>query len=154
MSRMRASTDYAGHFAFVLPATTLNKLKGKKILYSVSRSDGKLMYQHSQPIEPVAGDRKMTLTTINRAMAYPWLRQTKSAPSSRAEKPKKPKETPARYLGNSSTKETHHLRNIKKNCQIDEIAEAHRVQFKTQKEAQTKGYDFCAYCFGRAKSKR
>ncbi len=60
---------------------------------------------------------------------------------------------PGRYLGNSSKLEIHNLQNIKKNCQIDEITPGHRVPFATQKEATDAGYDFCAYCFGKSKSK-
>jgi hypothetical protein len=59
-----------------------------------------------------------------------------------------------RYLGNSNSKELHDLTKEKPGCQIDEIKAKHRVSFKTQKEALELGYDFCAYCFGKDKSKR
>ena len=39
-------------------------------------------------------------------------------------------------------------------CRIDEIRPDHRVYFNTQREAQAAGYDYCAYCFGKEKSKR
>ena len=64
----------------------------------------------------------------------------------------KKKET--RYLANTSTHEVHDLRNEKKNCRIDQIRFDHSIYFKTQKEATEAGYDFCAYCFGKDKSKR
>lgn len=63
-------------------------------------------------------------------------------------------EKPTRYLGNSAKRELHDLSKITKRCQLDEIRPDHRVYFKTQKEATEAGYDYCAYCFGKEKSKR
>lgn len=59
-----------------------------------------------------------------------------------------------RYLGNSATRELHDLKSQKPACKIDEIRVDHRINFKTQKEALALGYDYCAYCFGKDKSKR
>lgn len=59
-----------------------------------------------------------------------------------------------RYLGNASTRELHDLKNATPRCQVDEIKPEHRVAFKTEKEALAAGYDYCAYCFGKEKSKR
>ena len=58
------------------------------------------------------------------------------------------------YLGNSATRELHDLKNEKKRCQIDAIRFDHRVNFKTPEQAIAAGYDYCAYCFGREKSRR
>lgn len=66
----------------------------------------------------------------------------------------RPTQTGTRYLGNSNSKELHDLKNQQPGCQIDEIKTDHRVNFKTQKEALALGYDYCAYCFGKDKSKR
>ncbi|TQV87756.1 carboxypeptidase-like regulatory domain-containing protein [Aliikangiella coralliicola] len=60
----------------------------------------------------------------------------------------------SRYLGNSATRELHDLKNEKGTCQIDEIRGDHCVRFKSIKESESFGYDFCAYCFGRERSKR
>jgi hypothetical protein len=65
-----------------------------------------------------------------------------------------PAQTETRYLGNSSTRELHDLNNQKSACKIDEIRPDHRVNFKTEKEALALKYDYCAYCFGKDKSKR
>lgn len=59
-----------------------------------------------------------------------------------------------RYLGSSNSKELHDLKNQQPACQIDEIKPDHRVNFKTQKEALALDYGYCAYCFGKDKSKR
>ena len=59
-----------------------------------------------------------------------------------------------RYLGNSSKRELHDLKNITKRCQIDEIPFDRRVNFKTEKEALAAKYDYCAHCFGKEKSRR
>lgn len=63
-------------------------------------------------------------------------------------------EEKTRYLGNSNTREVHDLKKEKKNCRIDNIKFDHRMNFKTRKEAVEAGYDHCAYCFGKGKSKR
>lgn len=59
-----------------------------------------------------------------------------------------------RYLGNSATRELHDLNNEKTGCRIDKMRFDHMVNFKTIKMAEGAGYDFCAYCFGKEKSKR
>lgn len=59
-----------------------------------------------------------------------------------------------RYLGNSSTRELHDLKNEQPGCRIDAIRFDHCVAFKSQKQAIDAGYDYCAYCFGKDKSKR
>jgi hypothetical protein len=66
----------------------------------------------------------------------------------------RPTQPKTRYLGNSNSRELHDLNNQKPACQIDEIRVDHRINFKTQKEAVAMGYDYCAYCFGKEKSKR
>ena len=59
-----------------------------------------------------------------------------------------------RYLGNSHARELHDLQNTKKNCRINQISADHRVFFKTMEDSIRAGYDYCAYCFGKEKSKR
>ncbi|NVJ51461.1 MAG: carboxypeptidase regulatory-like domain-containing protein [Gammaproteobacteria bacterium] len=60
----------------------------------------------------------------------------------------------SRFLGNASTTELHDLENEKASCQINEIRIDRCVRFKSIKEAQALGYDFCAYCFSKQRSKR
>lgn len=59
-----------------------------------------------------------------------------------------------RLLGNSGSRELHNLENEKPGCQIAEIRPDHRFYFQSTDQAEKLGYDFCAYCFGRARSKR
>ena len=59
----------------------------------------------------------------------------------------------SRYLGNSDSKELHDIRNEQRRCQIDQIRADRAIGFKSIAEAEALGYDFCAYCFGKAKSK-
>jgi hypothetical protein len=59
-----------------------------------------------------------------------------------------------RYLGNSQNRELHDLENTKTNCRLDRISADHRVNFASEEEAVKAGYDFCAYCFGKKRSKR
>jgi hypothetical protein len=39
-------------------------------------------------------------------------------------------------------------------CQFSEIVEKNKVKFRTQREAREAGYDACAYCTKRLKSRR
>jgi hypothetical protein len=57
-------------------------------------------------------------------------------------------------LGDSGSRELHDLDNEKPGCQIPEIRPDRRVYFQTTAQAEKLGYDFCAYCFGRQRSKR
>lgn len=66
----------------------------------------------------------------------------------------RPPKTKTRYLGNSNSRELHDLKNQNPACQIDEIKVDHRINFKTRKEALALDYNYCAYCFGKDKSKR
>jgi hypothetical protein len=59
-----------------------------------------------------------------------------------------------RLLGNSGSRELHNLDNEKPGCQIAEIRPDHRFYLRTTDQAEKLGYDFCAHCFGRARSKR
>ena len=56
--------------------------------------------------------------------------------------------------GNSDKRELHDLESKKPRCLINKIRPDHQVYFNSEKEAQAAGYDYCAYCFGKDKSKR
>jgi hypothetical protein len=70
--------------------------------------------------------------------------------------PDKPPDTgkPVRYLGDANKRTVHDLEKVTPRCQVDAIRPDHRTSFKTQKEALAAGYDYCAFCFGKPKSKR
>ena len=59
-----------------------------------------------------------------------------------------------RYLGNVNTRELHDQQKLTPMCRIDAISIDRRYYFSRIEDAQALGYDFCAYCFGRAASKR
>lgn len=59
-----------------------------------------------------------------------------------------------RLLGNSGSRELHDLDNEKPNCQIAEIRPDQRFYIQSVAQAEKLGYDFCAYCFGKSRSKR
>lgn len=59
-----------------------------------------------------------------------------------------------RLLGNSGSRELHDLDNEKPGCQIAEIRPDQRFYFTSTDQAEKLGYDYCAYCFGKARSKR
>lgn len=78
------------------------------------------------------------------------------APSGGVSPAPAPRPPPAhkRYLGNVNTRELHDLQKITPMCRIDEISIDRRYFFSRIEDAQALSYDFCAYCFGRALSKR
>jgi hypothetical protein len=59
-----------------------------------------------------------------------------------------------RLLGNSGSRELHDLDNEKPGCQIAEIRPDQRFFFQSTDQAEKLGYDFCAYCFGKQRSRR
>src|SRR5690606_4569542 len=59
-----------------------------------------------------------------------------------------------RLLGNSGSRELHDLDNEKPQCQIAEIRPDHRFYLQSEEQARKLGYDFCAFCFGKARSRR
>lgn len=59
-----------------------------------------------------------------------------------------------RYIGNVLTRELHDTQKLTKNCQFDEIKTYQRVPFASTEEAEANGFDYCAYCFGKEKSRR
>lgn len=59
-----------------------------------------------------------------------------------------------RYVGNVLTREIHDTQKLTKNCQFDSIKTYQRVPFASTDEAEANGFDYCAYCFGKEKSKR
>ncbi|HKQ31496.1 MAG TPA: hypothetical protein VJS66_09440 [Burkholderiales bacterium] len=75
-------------------------------------------------------------------------------PDGQPSKPDDKPEKEGRYLGNRKSHELHDLNNTKTACRIDEIKASQREPFSTQKEALEAGYDFCAHCFAKGKSKR
>ena len=60
----------------------------------------------------------------------------------------------ARYAGNPATRELHDTEKLTKRCNFDAIDPNVRVYFDSLAAAEKAGYDYCAYCFGKAKSKR
>lgn len=60
----------------------------------------------------------------------------------------------ARYAGNPATREFHDTQNLTKRCQFDAVKSSGPIYFDSPAEAEQAGYDHCAYCFGKSKSKR
>ncbi len=116
----------------------------KKLCIHVIDSQGAHLYVDKRPLVPELGrvDYREIILGEDEAVCRP-----PDEPVKRGE------EKPARYLGNSAKREVHDLSKTTKRCQLDEIRPDHRVYFKTQKEATEAGYDYCAYCFGKDKSK-
>ena len=113
---------------------TVNK-KLQVFLYVLDRKDV-IVHRDKRPLSIAAGQSQYLEVVLE---------------GEYAEIPPQPR---TRYLGNSRSRELHDLNNQQPVCQIDEIRVDHRVNFKTQKEALALGYDYCAYCFGKDKSKR
>lgn len=135
--------DVSGH------ATT----SGAQIYIHVLSAKGATLYVDPKTLQPAPGQvdyREIILDGEASGCAPPP--GSSQPPPGPGQDPGKDKT--GRYLGNSSAREIHDLQNVKKNCQIDEIRADHRVYFSTQKEALDAGYDYCAYCFGKGKSKR
>lgn len=59
-----------------------------------------------------------------------------------------------RYAGNPASRELHDMQKISRRCNFKTINPGEVVYFDTTEAAEKAGYDYCAYCFGKAKSKR
>lgn len=61
---------------------------------------------------------------------------------------------PTRFLGNSHSREVHDTANPNAACRIEAIRFDRRIYFAGADQAVELGYDLCAFCFGRAQSRR
>ena len=117
------------------------------------------LHEDKRPLPILAGQVQYLEVVINDGDVTdkPWTDTGTGRLRTKTEKVpgvKRPSQTKTRYLGNSNSREFHDLNSQKPACQIDEIRPDHQISFKTQKEALALGYDYCAYCFGKDKSKR
>lgn len=164
-------TDESGYFSYKFEPAAMEKIADEKVNITIVDNQGEIIHQPHEPLRMKAGEHKLLRTVVNKEKAYPWLRRAKQGASGgetiRAKKrttdrpavgKKKTvtaeKEKQPRYLGNSHKREIHDLRCTTKNCQIEKIKPDHRVPFKTLKKGLEAGYDYCAYCFGKDRSKR
>ena len=58
------------------------------------------------------------------------------------------------YVGNPATLELHDTQKLTKRCKLDAIKPSKRTYFDSTEAAEKAGYDYCAFCFGKEKSKR
>ncbi len=59
-----------------------------------------------------------------------------------------------RFLGNTGSRELHDLNRLTPSCHIDRIAVDRQRRFYAVADAMAMGYDLCAHCFGRERSRR
>jgi len=59
-----------------------------------------------------------------------------------------------RYAGNSASRKLHDTKKLSKRCSFSTINPGQLVYFDSTAAVEKAGYDYCAYCFGKAKSKR
>ena len=138
------NTDSNGYYKFEQPmkaqidmATNVRKPLPIQTLYvAVQDKNNEVMHVECVPVHPAAGGlsyRDIKLDIVSRTGRDNF---------------------PTQFLGNSGTREVHDLNNEKKNCHIDWIRTDHRLYFQSTKLAEKAGYDYCAHCFGKEKSRR
>ncbi len=141
------SADEAAAPVEAASAATINK---GAVFIRVTDSTQALLHVERDPVAPRAGAvdyREIILGDA--ACAPPPGGDPRCGPA-----PDTSPDKSTRFLGNMDTHELHDLQNTKKNCRIDAIASDRRVFFATPEDAVKAGYDYCAYCFGKDKSKR
>lgn len=123
---------------------------GEKLYIHVTNPQGAHIHVDKQPLTPEPGrvDYREIILGEDEAVCRPP--ESGLAPQPGKDEGKER----TRYLGNSSKRELHDMTKVTSRCHIDEIHSDHRVSFKTEREAIAAGYDYCAYCFGKEKSKR
>ncbi len=142
-----ACTDDKGYFR--LESGNIKNLAASQAYLRVLNSQSRPLYMDKNPLTPVAGRIDYREIRLEDVTACTPPESVPAPPPGKDEGQEK-----TRYLGNSSKREIHDLNNEKPQCQISEIRPDHRVSFKTEGEAIAAGYDYCAYCFGKEKSKR
>lgn len=163
-------TDVSGYYALALnPAKTTALAKEEAVYLHVTDAGGNTVYRSAEkldiapdgivrqriavPAKPVARSSFGSGTVIFRAPGAAGAGTAETGtPVTGTPPPAEPVAT--RYLGNSVTHELHDLQNQKPRCQIGKIPPERQRYFKTTKEALAAGYDYCAYCFGKDKSRR
>ncbi len=120
----------------------------------VTNKDGATIYIDKEAIIPKLGEAVFREIFLDGEDGCPPPQGAEPTKPSRGGGKDKGTPKEGRYLGNRAKKELHDLSNTKPACQIDEIKTDQRQYFTNQKEAAAAGYDFCAHCFGKEKSKR
>jgi hypothetical protein len=144
-----ATTNESGYYEIQLPAQTpemgtanaavgrLTALaSGPSLHLAVRDPRGKLLQSEARLVTPVSGGvtyRSIVVEAVTRSGDENY---------------------PTRYLGNSGERELHDVQNEKPRCQLSAIRPDHRIFFQSTQQAEQAGYDYCAYCFGKDKSKR
>ncbi len=132
------------------PLTTEKTAAGPQVFIHVLDKQGAPIHVDKRPLTPEPGRvdyREIILDEDATSCAPPGAAQPKPGRDT-------DKEKTGRYLGNANKRELHDLKNATPRCHVDEIKSEHRVVFRTEKEALAAGYDYCAFCFGKEKSKR
>lgn len=135
-------TDKTGYFNLTIknvdntfPGSSGETEHQEVFLYILNKDDV-TVYKDKRPLSIQAGQMQYLETVLN---------------DEDIDRPPLPK---TRYLGNASSGELHDISKQKPACNINQIKVDHRVTFRTQKQALAQGYDYCAHCFGKDKSKR
>lgn len=61
------------------------------------------------------------------------------------------------WIGNTTHRELHRVEKGKRQprgCQLDDVPDKHQKRFRTAKDALASGYDVCAYCTRKFRSRR
>jgi hypothetical protein len=143
-----ACTDKNGYFQICyrrpkkVDAVEAASTQAPKVFIRVSDKQGALLQRDTNALTPAFGRIDYREIILNGDDACGSSEGTPT-PSPRT----------GRYIGNSSKLEIHDSKNVTKRCQVEAIKPEHRVTFKSEKEAAAAGYDRCAFCFGKEKSK-
>lgn len=180
----QARTDRSGHFvlcvtrrqktddgqANVTRGPALN-LSGEatapntvRVYLHVSDIAGKLLHRDTHEFTPALGQvdyREITLSDDPCAQKPPGGKPGTGGGRGDGGRPNEtPREPPSTepstqpYVGNPATRELHDMQKVTKRCKLDAIKPNARVYFANTAEAEKAGYDYCAFCFGKEKSKR
>lgn len=125
----------------------------RQVFLRVTDGEQRLVGIDKRPLTPRLGQVDYREIILGEAACTPPPSgEVNPGPAPGRERP--PAEKQGRFLGNSNNRELHDLKNAKDACQLDEIAADRRVFFKSAEDAVKAGYDYCAHCFGKSKSKR
>lgn len=164
----QARTDTNGHFVLcVTPEkqggdTLAKKTDSEHGYFHVSDIAGNVLHRDTQALTPVLGQVDYLEITLS---DDPCAKRPgrgrgddgggKGDPPPTPPTPPTPPDTAVQpYVGNPATRELHDMKKITKRCKFEAIKPEERVYFANTEDAEKAGYDYCAFCFGKEKSKR
>lgn len=176
LTDLQARSDDSGHFILCVTAQTPKdgdtaptpaaglRLDAQaaaantpSVYLHVSDIAGKTLHRDTRELRPARGqvDYREIILRDDPCAQKPPRNKPDTGGGTGGDQDETPPPAPSQpYVGNPRTHELHDTQKITKRCKLDAIKPEARVYFANTADAEKAGYDYCAFCFGKDKSKR